>query len=105
MLFLSLFVVSSPLPVAGARHGSIRRTRPRVDVFVPTYNEDADLLATTLAAAKAMDYPAGKMTVWLLDDGGTDQKCNSTDAAAAAQARDPARPSCKHSAPRSASIT
>ena len=52
---------------------------PTVDVFVPTYNEDKGLLATTLAAAIGMDYPADKLTVWLLDDGGTDQKVNSPD--------------------------
>lgn len=86
MLFLSLFVVSSPLPSRRAPRLD-PESAPSVDVFVPSYNEDADLLATTLAAAKAMSYPAGKMTVWLLDDGGTDQKCDSTDAAAAAQAR------------------
>ena len=47
---------------------------PTVDVFIPTYNEDEYILATTIAAAKSMDYPAAKLTVWLLDDGGTDQK-------------------------------
>lgn len=52
---------------------------PTVDVLIPTYNEDEYILATTVAAAKAMDYPAGKLTVWLLDDGGTDQKCNDPD--------------------------
>jgi cellulose synthase (UDP-forming) len=54
---------------------------------VPTYNEDAALLANTLAAARSMDYPADKVTVWLLDDGGTLQKRNSpniVDAQAAA---------------------
>ncbi|HMN88094.1 MAG TPA: UDP-forming cellulose synthase catalytic subunit, partial [Bauldia sp.] len=62
---------------------------PLIDVFVPSFNEDARLLATTLAAAKAMDYPADRMTVWLLDDGGTDQKCNSeqVEEALAAQHR------------------
>ena len=44
---------------------------------MPTYNEDTVLLATTLAAAKGIDYPPDKMTIWLLDDGGTDQKCHS----------------------------
>ncbi len=33
---------------------------PTVDVFVPSYNEDAELLAVTLAAAKAMAYPKNK---------------------------------------------
>lgn len=52
---------------------------PVVDVFIPTYNEDEYILATTIAAARSMDYPKDKLNVWLLDDGGTDQKCNDTD--------------------------
>jgi cellulose synthase (UDP-forming) len=63
---------------------------PTVDVFIPSYNEDEEILAMTVAAAKAMDYPADKLTVWLLDDGGTDQKCddaNETKAAAAKRRR------------------
>jgi cellulose synthase (UDP-forming) len=44
-----------------------RADLPTVDVFVPSYNEDVDLLRDTLEAAKAMDYPRKK--VWLLDDG------------------------------------
>lgn len=52
---------------------------PTVDIFIPTYNEDEYILATTIAAAKSMDYPADKLNVWLLDDGGTDQKCNDKD--------------------------
>jgi cellulose synthase (UDP-forming) len=73
MLGLSLFVVSMPLPPRPSRAASEGKY-PSVDVFVPSYNEDAELLANTLAAAKAMDYPAEKLTVWLLDDGGTLQK-------------------------------
>ncbi|MCJ2114751.1 UDP-forming cellulose synthase catalytic subunit [Methylobacterium sp. E-025] len=60
---------------------------PTVDIFVPSYNEDRHILATTLAAARSLDYPAGKLTVWLLDDGGTDQKCTDSDLAAAQEAR------------------
>ena len=62
---------------------------PTVDVFIPTYNEDDYILATTIAAAKSMDYPPDKLNVWLLDDGGTDQKCNdkNPEKAAAAQLR------------------
>ncbi|MCJ2047431.1 UDP-forming cellulose synthase catalytic subunit [Methylobacterium sp. J-078] len=60
---------------------------PTVDIFVPSYNEDRHILATTLAAAKSLDYPAHKFTVWLLDDGGTDQKCADVDAAKAEEAR------------------
>ncbi|QGM47631.1 UDP-forming cellulose synthase catalytic subunit [Methylocystis heyeri] len=60
---------------------------PVVDVFVPTYNEDEYILATTVAAARSMDYPKDKLNVWLLDDGGTDQKCNDKDPIKAEAAR------------------
>ena len=87
MLGLSLFVVARPLP--SRRPPPHRPDLPTVDVFVPSYNEDARLLATTLAAAKGMDYPPDKLTIWLLDDGGTDQKCGSqnVEVAMAAQQR------------------
>ena len=78
MLFISLFIIVDPLQRPRARQLPDDKL-PTVDVFVPTYNEDKGLLATTLAAAIGMDYPADKLTVWLLDDGGTDQKVNSPD--------------------------
>jgi cellulose synthase (UDP-forming) len=87
MLFLSLFVVSSPLRSRKPPEIDPENV-PTVDVFVPSYNESSDLLATTLSAAKGMDYPADKMTVWLLDDGGTDEKCNSPNAASAKEAQE-----------------
>ncbi|WP_029354417.1 UDP-forming cellulose synthase catalytic subunit [Bosea sp. 117] len=87
MLGLSLFVVSMPLPQRVAPPVPVDNT-PHVDIFVPTYNEEATLLASTLAAAKAIDYPADKFTVWLLDDGGTDQKCEQDDPLAAQQAQE-----------------
>lgn len=89
MLFLSLFVVSSPVAPRKSRRLQPGAHVPTVDVFVPTYNEDYALLAGTLAAARSMDYPADKFTVWLLDDGGTEQKRNADDpdSAAAAQER------------------
>lgn len=87
MLFLSLFVVSSPL---GSRKAPPLDpdNLPTVDVFVPSYNESAHLLATTLSAAKGMAYPPDKLTVWLLDDGGTDQKCTSPNPALAREAKE-----------------
>ncbi len=60
---------------------------PVVDVFIPTYNEDEYILATTVAAARSMDYPKNKLNVWLLDDGGTDQKCSDNDPVKAESAR------------------
>ncbi len=87
MLFLSLFVVAMPLPRRKSAP-PIPADAPTVDVFVPSYNEEPELLATTLSAALAMDYPAGRLSVYLLDDGGTDEKCNVDNFVAASAARE-----------------
>ena len=87
MLGLSLFVVAMPLPKRKTPPIDLANA-PTVDVFVPTYNEEPEMLATTLAAALAMDYPAGRLNIFLLDDGGTDEKCNADDFAAASAARE-----------------
>lgn len=49
---------------------------PSVDIMVPSYNEDAELLEITLRAALQVRYPHDKLKVYLLDDGGTVQKRN-----------------------------
>ena len=87
MLFLSLFVIADPLD-RPKRILTADDDRPPVDIFVPTLNEDATLLATTLSAAKQIDYPADKLNVYLLDDGGTDQRMQSPDPVRALTARD-----------------
>ena len=46
---------------------------PDVDVFITTYDEDPDLLKTTVIAATQLRYPAEKLHVYVLDDGGTHQ--------------------------------
>jgi cellulose synthase (UDP-forming) len=53
-----------PLPLDGDR-----ANWPTVDVLVPTYNEPLHVVQPTVIAALAMDYPATKMRVLLLDDG------------------------------------
>lgn len=86
MLAISLFVIADPkrrtaapkLPADDA---------PTVDVLVPSYNEGTDILALTLSAAKAMEYPAGKLKVFLLDDGATEEKLHSDDPEIALNAR------------------
>ena len=91
MLGLSLFVVAMPLPSRPSRaqkEGSEQSNSPSVDVFIPTYNEEASLLANTVAAAKAMEYEPDKLKVWLLDDGGTLQKRNSDQVAEALAAEE-----------------
>ncbi|MGS4990249.1 UDP-forming cellulose synthase catalytic subunit [Roseibium sp. RP-7] len=82
MFFLSALIVSD-------RYERPRKVQnsdadaPTVDVFIPSYNEDPGLVACTIAAAKNMDYPKDKFRVFLLDDGATLQKLNSTDQKAA----------------------
>jgi cellulose synthase (UDP-forming) len=78
VLALSLFITADPVPPRDAPKVADDRL-PTVDVFVPTYNESPELLAATLAAVKSLDYPPDKLTVYLLDDGGTDAKVNSAD--------------------------
>src|SRR5271154_5159743 len=73
MLAISLFVIADPLerkPPPNLAEEDL----PTVDVYVPTYNEDSELLAMTVIAAVDMDYPKDKFRVFILDDGGTDQK-------------------------------
>ncbi|WP_442915993.1 UDP-forming cellulose synthase catalytic subunit [Lichenihabitans sp. Uapishka_5] len=85
MMFLSLFTIADPIDRPRAPLLSDDEA-PTVDIFVPSYNESLDIVAPTLAAAKRITYPAGKLNVFLLDDGGTDAKVNSDDPATAARA-------------------
>jgi cellulose synthase (UDP-forming) len=86
VFFVSSFITADPvnrsLPPKVAAHNL-----PTVDILVPSYNEPTEMLAVTLSAAKNMHYPAHKRTVVLCDDGGTDQRCNSSDPVLAEKAR------------------
>jgi len=64
-------------------------TWPTVDVFIPTYDEDPEVVRATIIAATQMDYPAEKLKVYVLDDGGTASMLAQPDAlrAAAMKAR------------------
>ena len=61
---------------------------PVIDVMIPSYNESPELLEVTLRAARMMHYPKEKLLVHLLDDGGTDQKVESSDPITSASARE-----------------
>ncbi len=63
-----------------------RALLPVVDIYIPTYNEDPELVRSTLIAATQMRYPADKLRVYVLDDGGTAQILSDTDRARAAAA-------------------
>ena len=87
ILVISLVINADPLVRKPLERGD-DDALPTVDVFIPSYNEDEYILATTIAAAKAMDYPREKLTVWLLDDGGTEQKVNDANPVKSAAARE-----------------
>src|SRR5260221_2195246 len=53
-----------PLPLLGDRE-----KWPTVDGFIPTYNEPLSVVRATVLGALALDYPADKCKVFLLDDG------------------------------------
>ncbi|MBW4581954.1 MAG: UDP-forming cellulose synthase catalytic subunit [Tildeniella nuda ZEHNDER 1965/U140] len=40
-----------------------------VDIYIPTYNEDVEIVRKTVLASLAIDYPADKKRVYVLDDG------------------------------------
>lgn len=60
---------------------------PTVDILIPSYNEPDDLLEVTLTAALNVSYPAGRMQVYLLDDGGTVGKRSQANPQKAAEAQ------------------
>lgn len=41
----------------------------KVDIYIPTYNEDVEIVRKTALAALAIDYPEDKKRVYILDDG------------------------------------
>src|SRR5919199_203427 len=56
----SLNQLAPPLP---------RAEWPTVDVFITCYNEPVEIVEETTKAALAIDYPATKLCVYVLDDG------------------------------------
>ncbi|MCR4459313.1 UDP-forming cellulose synthase catalytic subunit [Pseudescherichia sp. L3] len=70
VLVLGYFQVVWPLnrqPVSLPKDMSLW---PSVDIFVPTYNEDLNVVKNTIYAALGIDWPKEKLKIWILDDGG-----------------------------------
>ncbi|MEN9868886.1 MAG: hypothetical protein RL748_4476 [Pseudomonadota bacterium] len=44
-------------------------TWPSVDIYIPSYNEPLSVVRPTVMAALALDWPADKLKVYILDDG------------------------------------
>ncbi len=39
---------------------------PTVDIFVPTYNEDLNVVKNTIYASLGIDWPKDKLNIWIL---------------------------------------
>ncbi|MFN6953551.1 MAG: UDP-forming cellulose synthase catalytic subunit [Acetobacteraceae bacterium] len=68
-LLLGYFQTAWPLERPPAPLPEDHTQWPTVDVFIPTYNESLDVVRPTVMAALAMDWPADRFNVWILDDG------------------------------------
>lgn len=69
-VFLLMTFLSGPARIARARKEATEF--PSVAMVVPCYNEEATVAATA-ASLLALDYPADKLQVVLVDDGSTDR--------------------------------
>lgn len=84
---LSIFVNVDPLDRKPLKLPKDEALLPTVDVMIPTYNEAPDMVEITLLSALSMEYPKDKLKVYILDDGGTDQRCRSEDPELASAAK------------------
>lgn len=69
--FLGMLLNAWPLKQPPIALPSDPALLPTVDIFIPTYNEPDDIIRVTAIAAMQIDYPAEKLNVYILDDGGT----------------------------------
>ncbi|MGV8989604.1 MAG: UDP-forming cellulose synthase catalytic subunit [Cypionkella sp.] len=86
VFFLNAFITADPTERSRPPQVAVDKL-PSVDILVPSYNEPSEMLSITLSAAKNMIYPRDKRRVVLCDDGGTDQRCNSSDPELAARSQ------------------
>lgn len=47
-------------------------TWPSIDLFIPTYNEELDVVKATVYASLGLDWPQDKLNIHILDDGKRD---------------------------------
>ncbi len=89
LLLTSVFVLLDPIRRPSVTlAGCGEAARPRVDILIPTYDESPEVIEATVLAACNIDYPADRLTVYLLDDGGTDNRlANDPDGSRAARAQ------------------
>lgn len=88
---MGMFVNISPLQRKSPPLPVDPQLLPTVDVFIPTYNEPPEIIQITATACAQLVYPKEKLNIFILDDGGTDQKLNDPDPKKAAAALQRAR--------------
>lgn len=69
ILLLGYFQSAWPLNREPAALPEAPQDWPRVDIFIPTYNEPLKVLRPTVLAALGVDWPEDRFTVYVLDDG------------------------------------
>ncbi|WP_233235844.1 UDP-forming cellulose synthase catalytic subunit [Bordetella sp. LUAb4] len=69
MMLLSYFQSAWPLHRKPAPLPADATRWPSVDIFIPTYNEPLDVVRQSVLTALAMDWPADRFKVYVLDDG------------------------------------
>jgi cellulose synthase (UDP-forming) len=85
---MGMFVNISPIQRNCAPLPDDPRKWPTVDVFIPTYDEPLEIVKITATACTQLIYPKEKLSIFILDDGGTDQKLNDPDPKKASAARE-----------------
>jgi cellulose synthase (UDP-forming) len=84
---MGMFVNISPLQRKCPPLPADPQRLPTVDVFIPTYNEPPEIVQITATACTQLVYPTEKLNIFILDDGGTQQKLNDLEPKKAAAAR------------------
>jgi cellulose synthase (UDP-forming) len=69
LLFLSYVQLTWPLNRKPVPLPADPAQWPTVDIYVPSYNEDLDIVRPTVLAAMNIDWPRDRMNVYILDDG------------------------------------
>ncbi|MCW8345636.1 UDP-forming cellulose synthase catalytic subunit [Vibrio sp. ZSDZ65] len=72
VLLLSYFQSIWPLNRKPVLLPSSTQTWPTIDLFIPTYNEELEVVRATVLAAKTIDWPKSKLNIVILDDGKRD---------------------------------
>ncbi len=84
---LGMFVCIEPINRPTVPMNTDPEKLPSVDIFITTYNEPYEMIEVTLQAARQVRYPEGYVSIYLLDDGGTQDKLESKDPEIAITAR------------------